>query len=208
MKTIFTSTLLLLLSVITFAQSKYESGMIKAFEQWEAGTMDEAANTFERIASVEKDNWLPAYYVAQLNIIKGFNEKDGTKLAALQEKALNYLNDAKALSKDNPELKVLEAQYYTVWIAHDGQRYGMKYAGKVAFLYAEAAKLAPDNPRVVMGKAEWDMGSAQFFGQSTEPYCKDIERAIALAKNETNADPFYPKFYETRAQEVLADCKK
>lgn len=208
MKTNITLLALFFITMTSLAQSKYEAGMIKAFDQWEAGSLDEAANTFERIASVEKEAWLPAYYAAQLNIIKGFNEKDATKLAALQEKALNFLNDAKTISKDNPELKVLEAQYYTVWIAYDGQRYGMKYAGKVASLYAEAAKLAPENPRVVMGKAEWDMGSAQFFGQSTEPYCKDIERAIEMAKNETNEDPFYPKFYEARAKEVLAGCKK
>jgi hypothetical protein len=208
MKTKITIIALLLATATTIAQSKYEMGMEKAFDQWETGTMDEAVNTFERIASVEKETWLPAYYVAQINIIKGFNEKEVTKLTALQEKALNFINDAKAISKDNPEILVLEAQYYTVWIAHDGQRYGMKYAGKVASLYAEAAKIAPDNPRVVMGKAEWDMGSAQFFGQSTEPYCKDIERAIELAKNELNAEQFYPKFFETRALEVLASCKK
>ena len=86
MKTKIIIIALLLVTATTIAQSKYEMGMIKAFDQWEAGTMDEAANTFERIASVETETWLPAFYVAQINIINGFNEKDATKLTALQEK--------------------------------------------------------------------------------------------------------------------------
>jgi hypothetical protein len=45
-------------------------------------------------------------------------------------------------------------------------------------------------------KPEWDMGSAQFFGQS-ELICKDIERALDWLKPETN-ESIYQKFYEAR----------
>jgi len=209
MKQPITLCIVLLMATASIAQSKYETGMQKAFELWEADKPWEAANVFERIAGVESDNWLPPYYVSQINVINSFNEKDEIILKAQLDKALDYLNRAKTISKDNAELLVLEAQYYTAWIAYDGQKYGMKYAGKVAELYNKAAQLAPDNPRVVLGKAEWDMGSAQFFGQSMEPYCNDVERAIGLFETFEPETGFHPSYGRDRAQEILkTNCKK
>ena len=58
-----------------FAQSAYEKGMQKAFQFWGANNVLEASNTFERIATAEKENWLPSYYAAQVNIVSCFGEK-------------------------------------------------------------------------------------------------------------------------------------
>ena len=183
--------------------------MSKAFELWNADKHWEAANLFERIAQAEPDNWLPPYYVAFINTIYSFGEKDEAKLTAQLTKARDFLNDAMAISKDNPEILVADAQYYTAWVAYDGQQYGMKYAGKVAQIYQKAYELAPNNPRVVLGKAEWDMGSAQFFGQPTEPYCKDIEKAIELFETFQPESEFHPKGGLDRAQKVLkTSCNK
>ena len=51
-----------------FSQSKYEQGMEKAFDLWKNNQPWEAANLFERIAQAEPDNWLPPFYVAQINV--------------------------------------------------------------------------------------------------------------------------------------------
>jgi len=209
MKSLLTIILLVAITASGISQTKYETGMRNAFELWEADKPWEAANTFERIAMVEKDNWLPAYYLAQINVINSFNQKDEAKLKAQLDKALDFLNQAKTRSKENPELMVLEAQYYTAWVAYDGQKYGMKYSGKISEIYNKAAQLAPENPRVVLGKAEWDMGAAQFFGQPTAPYCKDVERAIELFNNFEPKDDFYPSYGLERAQEIVnTRCKK
>ncbi len=90
--------------------TKYQQGMQKAFQLWQENKSWEAANVFERIAVAEPDNWLPAYYVAQINVINSFTEKDGTKLQAQLDKAQNFINDATTNSKDNPDLLVLQAQ--------------------------------------------------------------------------------------------------
>mgnify|MGYP005823879627 CR=1 FL=1 len=199
----------IIVSVASFGQSKYEVGMQKALDLWTAQSHWEAANLFERIAQAEPDNWLPPYYVAQINIIYSFGEKDETKLTAQLGKARDFLNDAMAISKENAELMVLEAQFYTAWVAFDGQRYGMQYAGKVAQIYQKAFAIAPDNPRVVLGKAEWDMGSAQFFGQSVAAYCKDITKAIALFEIFVPESEFHPKAGVDRANQVQeTNCNK
>ena len=198
--------LALIITQLIGAQSQYEKGMQKAFELWGTNPT-EASNLFERIANAEADNWLPAYYAAQVNVLQAFSEKDKQKLSALLERAQDLVNDATAISKNNPEILVLQAMLYTAWIASDGMTYGPSLSLKVALLYEQALQIAPQNPRVVLSKAEWDMGSAQFFGQDTAPFCKDIEKSLELFATFKPASPFHPNWGKDRAEQVLASCK-
>ncbi|MEL6918773.1 MAG: hypothetical protein AAFO99_13710, partial [Bacteroidota bacterium] len=117
------------------------------------------------------------------------------------------LDLAKGISPNNPELLVQQAILYTAWIAFDGATYGMTLSGKVVALYEKALKLDAENPRVVFSKAEWDMGSAKFFGQDTTPYCKDVERSLELFATFKPETEFHPNWGEDRATEVLKNCK-
>ena len=180
--------------------------MQKAFALWGEGNTTEAANLFERIATVELDNWLPAYYVAQINTIISFGETDKEKLTQQLGKAQEFVDLAKAISPDNPEILVQQAMIYTAWIAFDGAAYGMELSGKNAALYSKALEIAPDNPRVVFSKAQWDMGSARYFGKDITPYCKDVERAIDLFANFKPESDFHPNWGQDRAMMVLENC--
>jgi tetratricopeptide (TPR) repeat protein len=197
----------ILVSTITTAQTNYEKGMQKAFELWQANNWTEAEQLFERIAAAELNEWLPSYYVAQMNSLKSWEEKDLEKVKAQLDKAQEYLNLAMSISKNNPDILVMQAQIYTNWIVVDGMTYGMKYSAKVNDLYNEASVLAPNNPMVVMCKADWNMGSARYFGQDTKPFCKDLERAIELFANFKPESPFHPKWGMERATQVLESCK-
>jgi tetratricopeptide (TPR) repeat protein len=197
----------ILVSTITTAQSNYEKGMQKAFELWQANNWTEAEQLFERIAAAELNEWLPSYYVAQMNSLKSWEEKDLEKVKAQLGKAQEYLNIAMSISKNNPDILVMQAQIYTNWIVVDGMTYGMKYSAKVTDLYKEAYALAPNNPMVVMCKADWNMGSASYFGQDTKPFCKDLEHAIELFANFKPESPFHPKWGMERAMQILESCK-
>lgn len=198
----------LLISALGAAQDQYTRGMQKAFELWGNNEPLEAANLFERIAMAEMDNWLPPYYVAQINTIISFGEKDEEKLTQQLGKAQEFIDLAKAISPDNPEILVQQAMIHTAWVAFDGATYGPTLSGKNAALYARALELAPDNPRVIFSKAEWDMGSARYFGKDITPYCKDIERAIELFATFKPESQFYPNWGQDRAQMVLENCGK
>lgn len=197
----------MLVSTIITAQTNYEKGMQKAFELWQANNWTEAEQLFERIAAAELNEWLPSYYVAQMNSLKSWEEKDMEKVKAQLDKAQEYLNIAMSISKNNPDILVMQAQIYTNWIVVDGMTYGMKYSAKVTDLYNEAYALAPNNPMVVMCKADWNMGSARYFGQDTKPFCKDLEHAMKLFANFKPETPFHPKWGMERAAQVLESCK-
>jgi hypothetical protein len=189
-----------------FGQDPYTKGMQKAFQVWREGKSTEASNLFERIAAVESDNWLPFYYVAQINTVNSFGEKDKEKLSSQLEKAQEFIDRAAAISQDNPEILVQQAMIHTAWISFDGAAYGMSLSGMVAALYQKALQIAPDNPRVVFSKAEWDMGSAAYFGQDTSPYCKDVAHALELFVNFKPAGAFYPNWGRARAEATLKRC--
>ena len=206
MKTIIT-TLALGLTLIISAQDQYTKGMSKALSLWGEGKIVEASNLFERIAMAEEGNWIPYYYVAQVNTTASFGEKDEQKLRQQLERAKEFVDIAKKLSPNNPELLVQEAMINTAWMAFDGATYGPTLSGKNVQLYNQALQLAPENPRVVYSKASWDMGTARYFGKDTAPYCNDVEKALELFATFENDTPFYPSWGEDQAKQVLDECK-
>lgn len=197
-----------LVSGVVTAQTNFEKGMQKAFSLWQEGNTDEAENMFERISNAEKDQWLPHYYIAQINSIKSWSQKDETILKAQLDKAQEHLNLAMSISKDNPEIMVLQAHVLTNWVAFDGMTYGMKYSAKITEIYSKAYAMAPENPRVVFSKAEWGMGSAKYFGQDTKPFCDEIEKSLELFANFKPESELHPNWGKGRAEQVVASCNE
>ena len=194
----------LIITVSSFAQTKYEKGMEKAFSLWQDGKPWEAANMFERIANVEPNEWLPPFYVAQINVIHSFNEKDEAELTAKLKKAQDFLNDAKSISpENNEEIILLQAQLLTCWVIFDGMKYGMTLSPKISQLYQEAHVLAPENPRIAFGKVEWEVGTARFFKQDITPFCEDMQKALALYDNFQPKGKFYPSGGKEYAQQTF-----
>lgn len=210
MKT-FLTAVVLLVTISLSAQSKYERGMAKALELWDENKMDEAGHIFERIATAEKNEWLPDYYVAQIQVLKcwdAWEERDETILKANLDKAQEYINNIKTKAKDEPYAKHMQAQLYTVWVAHDGMKYGMKYSGIVGQLYSQILDAQPENPIFMLNKAEWEMGAARYFETPIDAQCKAIERAIELFPTFKPETQFHPTFGLERAKEVQESCTK
>ncbi|MBU2938951.1 hypothetical protein KO494_05275 [Lacinutrix sp. C3R15] len=206
MKNLAIIVVLFVTSIIT-AQTQYEQGMQKAFDLWETNAI-EASQLFERIAQAEPDNWLPPYYAAETLILDGFSKLNDKKaLEAQLNQAQDFLNEASAISKNNPEIMVMQALLHTVYVASDGATYGMTLSGKIITLYQEAEKIAPNNPRVVLSKADWNIGGARYFGQDIKPFCKDVERALELFATFKPETAFHPNWGRERAQQILESCK-
>ena len=101
--------LVALIGPIATAQDQYSKGMQKAFQLWGEGKIAESSNLFERITAAELDNWLPSYYGSQVNTLVSFGEKDKEKLTRQLEKAQEFIDIAKSISPDNPEILVQQA---------------------------------------------------------------------------------------------------
>ena len=192
---------------IVSAQTQFDQGMKKALQTWKNGNSTEALVQFEKIASVEKTNWLPNYYIALINTTQAFGEQDKTKMLSLIEsaqKAQDFCND---LAMDNPEVLVMQAMIPTASIVYDPMTNGQKLSGDVMYILNKAYKIAPENPRVVFQKASFEIGMAQYFGQDTKPMCAQIEKSIELFATFKPETAFHPSWGLDRAQEAVKGCK-
>lgn len=195
-----------LVSSLIYDQGNYDQGMTKALQLWEEGRSTEASALFERIASAEKDKWLPNYYVALVNTTSAFRTKDGKELEGLLTKAQKALDTELNKDPENAELLVLQAMIHTARIAYDPINNGATLSGPVMQLYSKAEAISPNNPRVVLSKAQFEMGSARFFKSDTTPICARIEKSIVLFDNFKPESPFHPKWGKDQAEQALKDC--
>ncbi len=198
--------LMLMVSGIVRGQSNFEESMNRGMELWGQDKTEEASALFQRIASAENDTWLPNYYVALVNTTAAFKTKDYTQVDQYLSRAQEALDKELALHPENAELIVLQAMVHTAWIAYDPMSYGQSLSGKVMQLYGKAEKLAPKNPRVVLNKAQFEMGSARFFGTDIKPICAQVERSMELFDNFKPESQFHPNWGKGQAEEMLMSC--
>jgi hypothetical protein len=200
-------TLAVLVSSVIFAQGQFEQGMGKAMQLWGEGKNTEASAMFERIASAEKTSWLPNYYVATVNCFAAFRTRDKEQISPLLTKAQAALDIEMIKDPNNAELLVMQSMIYTAWMSYDPMTYGMKYSRTVMELYGKAEAIAPTNPRVVYGKAEFSIGGAKWTGANVKELCKDVERSIGLFATFKPETAFSPNWGLQRAEEALKGCK-
>jgi uncharacterized membrane protein len=207
MTKIITITTLFICSLLS-AQTQFEQGMGKAFGLWKEGKSAEASAMFERIAAAEKTSYLPNYYVALINTTAAFSEKDITKIDLLLTKAQDVLDVEMIKDQNNAELYAMQALIYTAWVVADPMTNGMKYSSKVMEAYAKGKAIDPNNPRIVFGEADYQIGGAKWSGVDTKPLYAQVDKAIELFATFKPETPFSPKWGLERALETQKNCKK
>lgn len=206
MTKIITFIVFFVVSVVT-AQGNFEKGMEDALMTWKKDNPKEAVAKFERIASVEQNNILPNYYIAFINTIQAFDSKDRKEMKLLIENAQKAQDVMNSIAPNDVEVLVVQAMIKTAWVVYDPMTNGQKLSGEIMSIYNKAALIAPNNPRVVLNKAEFEIGMAQYFGSDTKPMCEQIAKSIELFANFKPETPFHPNWGLERAQEALKNCK-
>lgn len=193
----------LLSSISANAQTDFERDMNQAFELWKNNQPVEAAMLFEQIGKAERNNWLPYYYASQVKIVQAFPMTNTAKKKQLLKEAQQFLDEARNLGGEEVEVLVLQATLHTAHLVIDPATYGMQLYPVINRLYDQALKKAPNNPRVVLSKAEWDIGSARFFGEDPAVYCPDLERSLALFAAEERSALTAPSWGKETALDLI-----
>lgn len=203
---LITTIALVLVSFVATAQTQFEKGMGNALKLWGEGKNTEAIAQLERIAAVEKTNWLPSYYIAAINTFQAFQEQDKTKVKTLLEAAQKAQDAINGLEPNNAEVLVMQAMIHTAWIVYDPMTNGQKLYQDVLFLYGKAEQIAPQNPRVVFNKASFEKGGAAYFGGDTAPMCEKIKASINLFATFKPETPLHPTWGLERAKAEATNC--
>lgn len=205
---IIVSISIFLVGFFTQAQSKYETEMTKAFSSWEeaktADDMEKVAQHFDRIAKVEKENWLPSYYAMFVRSINAFSMDKNAAIKQVDNLEGLYSGMEEMPNVDKSELLTLRGLYRTVKVAKAPDTYAMSLSGAIIKDY----ELNPNNARAMYLMAQYNMGGAEFWGTDPKEYCPQIEKAKALLVAESN-ETLNPHWGEEQVDEILnSTCKK
>ena len=195
---IFTSSIFIGLS-----QTPYEQGMSKSLQMWGNNKPMEAIAIFERIASVEKKNWLPNYYICLISATQVLSGKEKEQASALLKQAQKNLDKAKIISNNNSEILCLQALINTAWVTLDPMNNGQKLSAVIIADYKKAIRLDEDNPRPLYLLAEYQINMSKFFGNDTEPFYEMIKTSLKKFDNFKAPSNFYPNWGKERASSLL-----
>ncbi len=176
--------------------------------------LQELANSFERIADAEKNQWLAYYYAALCNVNAGLR-MGGTDIMAgnpdktdpMADKADGLIKKAEALSKNNSEIFVVKKMIATLRMMGDPMNRYMTYGPEAAEALETAKKLNPENPRIYMLEGQDKFFTPEQFGGSKTEAKVLFETAIKkfeAAKPETNIHPAWglgtTKYFHAQCQ--------
>lgn len=213
MKTISTIIILFFAALTLNAQSPaYQKAMGQALGQMgQANTAEDlqnAANTFDRIATQAPDQYLPKYYAALNMIHQSFNMKDATlaEKDAVLDGAMAQVVAAQELSPNNVELEVLNGYVLMAKMSSDAASRGRSYSPKIYGSFGKAMQMDPNNPRASMMMARMELGTSQFFGSEPTKACGLAKQSIVLFDAES-PEGFNPSWGKGQAEEILLECK-
>lgn len=205
---ILTITTLFSLNALA-VEGQFEKAMTSNIQKiWasQPAELDQLTNAFTRIAEAEKDQWTPYYYAGLCQVFKSFQTPDLNEKDAVLDAALDQLYKAEKLEKANSEIVALQGFVYMLKIAVDPGTRGQSLSPKIYQLFSRAMQLDPENPRATLFMGQMQMGSAQYFGQSTDEACQLIMKSVALFEKQSNEDPVAPSWGQYGMERWTSQC--
>lgn len=191
--------------MMSFAQSKYELGMQKALQQWQEGHPKEAVAILDRVAAIDKENWIPVYYKVFIEVTQGFNNPKGDDVEGIVERNRVLIDQWITVGGD--EWYVLKGLNETLELITDPMNKGMTQSPIINKAYEQAVKLNPNNPRAVYSLASFHLNSAKFMKVDIPYYCQMLEKSIVLFDQQKSDVPFYPSWGKDWALKTQEICK-
>jgi hypothetical protein len=202
------------LSVAGFSQSdKYMAAM-----QRNLGAMDSSfsnppsllslANTFERIAEAEKNQWLPYYYAALCQVNYGFMVTDKTQSDIIADKATALINKADSLSPKNSEISCVKSMIASCHLMVNPQQRYMQYGQESNTEMENAMEQDPTNPRPYLLKGQSLKYTPEQFGGGCKTAKPALQTAIDKFLVYKPASELHPTWGLQRVKQLMKECEQ
>lgn len=202
-----------IISVTVFAQNeKYLSAMKKnitmidsAFSKPDAFLS--LANTFERIGSAEKNQWLPFYYAAYCRVNFAFMQKDPSGNDAIADNATELINRADSLQPANSEITAVKSMIATLRLMVNPMQRYMEYGPLSDELLVKAKEQDPANPRPYLLKGQSLRYTPEQFGGGCRTAKPELNTAMEKFAAFKTINELSPNWGHKRAEMLVAECK-
>ena len=213
MKTIiFALTSLLFVNMAMASNEKYIQTMKDNIQAiYHANSIEElqtSVNAFERIASMEKDKWEPQYYAAFGYVLMATRESNPAKKDSYLDQAQVAVKNAAAIAPNESEVVTMQGFVETIRLTVDPASRGQQYSILATNTLSKAVKLNPENPRALSLLGQMQLGTARFFGSSTDEACSTISKAVEKFDTFTSKNPLAPMWGKEEAIGVKKSCEQ
>lgn len=213
MKRLSLLSIAFLLTVTSFAQGeKYIGAMKKNLAAMDTSFKNPAdllklANSFERIATAEKSEWLPFYYAAFCQVNYGFMQQDKSKIDAIADKAAELIKQADSISPNNSEISCIKSMIATCHMIVDPMQRWMQYGQESSSNMEAAMQQDPANPRPYYLKGQGLKYTPEQFGGGCKTAKPQLEIALEKYNTFKAATELHPAWGKEIVEKLIADCK-
>jgi tetratricopeptide (TPR) repeat protein len=193
MKTIKLLTIVVLFSFKGFTQNNeklnlaLQKGLVMIDSAKGEQGFQDAANYFERIASAEQKQWLPAYYTAFCQLHTALLGKQNMETKdAIYDKALTFVEKADAIIPDNSEIYALKGYIVFMKMSLAPQSRAMTMIPKATDIIGKSIALNPENPRAQLMLGQTTFYTPEAFGGGKVKAKPLLETAKEKFNKETN----------------------
>ena len=170
-------------------------------------TFQTLLHSFERIAKIEKSDWLSNYYVALCATSLADREKDNNISEELTDKAEVYIAIADSICPNNSEIYVIKAQIAFTQIKVDVMERGMKNTTIASKYLSKALKLDSQNPRTQILIGIGKLSMPENVGGDKQSACQYFQQANTLMKIQPKTD-ISPQWGYDTLKYVLKLCER
>ena len=213
MKKLLLSAIILFITIAVFAQNeKFTAAMKKNLAAMDTSFKNPAnllavANTFERVASVEKNQWLPYYYAALCQVNYGFLEQDKSKVDGYADKATLLISKADSLSPNNSEISCVKSMIASCHMMVDPMQRWQEYGQESSSNMDAAMQQDPNNPRPYFLKGQGLKYTPEQFGGGCTTAKPQLQIALDKYAAFKPASEISPNWGKERVEMLIKECK-
>ena len=214
MKKLFFLTALSLLSLFSFAQSdRYVAAMKSNLLALDTSFRNPAnllavGNNFERIATVEKNQWLAYYYAAYCQVNYGFMSQDKTKTDGYADKATALIAKADSLIPKNSEISCIKSMIASCHMMVNPMVRYMQYGQESTTEMENAMEQDPANPRPYLLKGQSLKYTPEQFGGGCKTAMPELQTALDKFKVYKPASELHPVWGSERTLQLMKECNQ
>jgi hypothetical protein len=213
MKKLIILSTIIIASFSSFAQSeKFVAAMKKNIAQIDSAFTKpdlfiSLANTFERIATSEKTQWLPFYYAAYCRINYAYMQPNPSGNDAIAEYATNLINKADSLLPNNSEISCIKSMIATLHMMVNPQARWMQYGPLSQKTMAAAIDQDPTNPRPHMLKGQGLKFTPEALGGGCKNALPSLKTAVEKYDTFKPASDIAPNWGKTYTEGMAKECE-
>jgi hypothetical protein len=213
MKRLIFAASMLLFSTAMFAQSeKFTAAMKKNLAALDTSFKNPAdlltlANSFERIATAEKSQWLPYYYAAFCQVNYGFIDQDKSRTDGYADKAAELIAKADSLSPNNSEISCIKSMIASCHMMVDPQQRWQQYGAESSANLDLAISQDAGNPRPNFLRGQGLKYTPEQFGGGCKTAKPELEAAKAKYASFKAASELHPNWGKEQVEALLKACQ-